>query len=117
MAERDWKWFGHAAHLCVARWCLFHLATEVNGYLISTVGDYQAPMGGEENAPRAEIGYKRFFETMVFKAGIPCTAKDCDCGLPDLASGEELEAAGYQTAGEAAAGHIAMCKKYDEGAA
>lgn len=30
----------HVAHLCVGHWCRFHLATYVNGHIVSTVGEY-----------------------------------------------------------------------------
>lgn len=40
MSREDWIWMPHPAHLCVAHWCRFHLATYVNGHVISTVGEY-----------------------------------------------------------------------------
>ena len=38
--KHDWIWMPHAGHLCVSRWCRFHLNTYVNGYIVSTVGEY-----------------------------------------------------------------------------
>ena len=89
-----WKWFGTPGHLCVAKWCRFHLCTKVGKYLVSTVGEYIHPYShgfkserdeGEwlnKNLFGEEIGFGRKFETMVFRAGKPCTTKDCNCGLP-----------------------------------
>jgi hypothetical protein len=38
--KTDWIWMPHASHLCVAHKCRFHLNTYVNGYIVSTVGEY-----------------------------------------------------------------------------
>ena len=38
--KSEWIWMGHAGHLCVASRCRFHLNTYVNGYIVSTVGEY-----------------------------------------------------------------------------
>ncbi|HUX39330.1 MAG TPA: hypothetical protein VMV44_15630 [Rectinemataceae bacterium] len=84
------------------------MATKVGKYLISTVGDY-FPMNAEK---REEIGYKRFYETMVFKAGKPCKADGCRCGMPAI-DGQELDFAPYNTAEDAQEGHLAMCEKYE----
>jgi len=40
VSKEDWFWMPHVAHLCVGNWCRFHLATYVNGHIISTVGEY-----------------------------------------------------------------------------
>ncbi len=40
MSKKDWIWMPHAGHLCVGNWCRFHLNTYVNGYIVSTVGEY-----------------------------------------------------------------------------
>ena len=58
-----------------------------------------------------EIGCGRKYETMVFVAGVPCSAKGCGCGLPAI-SGSELDADGYNDAGSATAGHLSLCNKY-----
>lgn len=57
------------------------------------------------------VGCDRKYETMVFRAGNPCSRKGCDCGVPEIAS-DELDFAPYNTAGEARDGHMAMCKKW-----
>jgi len=40
MSREEWIWMPHVAHLCVGHWCRFHLATYVNGHVVSTVGEY-----------------------------------------------------------------------------
>ena len=136
--EREWKWFGDAGHLCVARWCQFHLCTQVDRYLVSTVGKYFPPRDCREihaqihdaewlaknrhlrgdhfdAAYMGRFGYEtigcgRTFETMVFEAGAPCAEKDCACGLPTI-SGLELYTDSYNDAGAATRGHMQMCRK------
>jgi hypothetical protein len=133
------RWFGNAGHLIVGQWCRFHLCTEVNGYLVSTVGEYwpersTREIHAEVHDPRwvaknghlkgdyldaayferfgyETIGCDRTYETMVFKAGAPCTAKGCGCGMPAI-DGSELDFAGYNDAASATAGHMAMDAKY-----
>lgn len=58
-----------------------------------------------------EIGVGRTYETMVFKAGDPCSSKGCGCGLPEI-DGMELDFEGYNNAQDATRGHTAMCAKY-----
>ena len=134
--KTDWKWYGNAGHFICARWCEFHLCTEVGKYLISTVGQYMPPesvreilaqsrgvkLEGQGDTRLADyskkigyetLGFERTFETMVFRVGADrCTDSDCDCGLP-LFHGDELEMIPYNRAGDACAGHLAMCEKYD----
>lgn len=122
ISEKNWEWFGHAAHFICGRWCRFHMATVIGEHLISTVGLYVHPRqsgGGEgeereflkKNPNGEEIGCNRFYETMVFKAGKRCKVSGCACGLPEI-SGSELDSNGYQTAGEARKGHMDMCRKW-----
>ncbi len=116
----EWKWFGESAHFICGRWCRFHLATQIGGFLVSTVGKYIHPRhsGGKETSEMEwvadhqngeEIGCDRFYETMVFVAGKPCDHKECLCGMPEIAS-SELDFEGYQTPGAATAGHMRMCQ-------
>ena len=116
------KWFGNAGHFCCAQWCRFHLTTLVNGYLVSTVGEYVHPMhskGSEkkeaewlrDNYPGEDIGFGRKYETMVFKAGKPCDAPKCSCGLPSI-DGSEIDSHGYNTAKSATEGHMFLVEKY-----
>ena len=126
IAESEWKWFGNAAHFICGRWCRFHLATQVGDFLVSTVGQLVHPKdskGGEqadalylvENPNGAEIGYNRFYETMVFKAGPPCDAEGCNCGLPIPSDHGELDFEGYNDPGAATLGHRAMCLRAAKG--
>lgn len=131
--KADWRWFGKAAHFIGGRDCRFHLATKVGPWLVSTVGEYlpDAPvreiladsrgiaLNGMGDARRAswmeqvgyeEIGYGRTYETMVFRAGEPCGG-DCGCGVPTI-DGSKLDFRGYNNAGDATAGHLALCAKW-----
>ncbi len=101
------KHFGHPGHFIAASRCVFHLCTLVGTKLVSTVGDYR-PTDGE----KSEIGWGRFYETMVFdtKVGSECKADGCDCGLPEIHP-SELEMVPYNDAKSAAAGHFAMVEK------
>jgi hypothetical protein len=110
--KSEWKWFGNAGHLCISNWCCFHLTTRVGEYLVSTVGEYYPPHVNEILRPKApsDIGYKRLYETMVFKCGKVC---ECGCGMPTQA-GNELAFMPYMKAGEATKGHMKMCEKYDK---
>ena len=140
MTERkDWKWFGLAGHFIMGHACRFHLTTKVGGHLVSTIGQLwpERPVreihakvydlawfmknrhlqGDEFDSAYMRrfgfetIGCNRKFETMVFKAGKPCSNKYCDCGQPDV-NGSELDFSAYKTIAEATAGHLAMCEKY-----
>jgi hypothetical protein len=128
------RWFGHAGHFICAPWCRFHLCTQVGEFLISTVGEYvpDAPvreimaqsrgikLEGRGDARLADymnkrgfeqVGCDRLYETMVFRAGRPCDAEGCNCGLPS-ASGEELDFGGYNDAKSATEGHYKMIEKW-----
>src|SRR3990167_10381209 len=90
--KSNWAWMPHAGHLIVSRSCQFHLNTYVNGYIVSTVGEYFPDsrvrqifadsrgkiikgMGDAwdadymEKIGYEEIGLGRLYETMVFKGG------------------------------------------------
>ncbi len=139
MSAQAWRWFGHAGHFICSRDCQFHLATQVGQYLVSTVGEYWPPrrvreihaevhdpawlaenderLGDDFDAAYMkrfgfeEIGYQRLYETMVFRAGKPCTDPKCNCGLPAI-DGSELDFAGYNGARAATEGHLALCRKW-----
>lgn len=102
-----WIWLPHPGHLCVAFDCNFRMATVVGKYLVSTIGEYYPPPARDTKKP-TEIGYGRLYETMVFEAGKDHS--DC-CGFGQ-ASGSELEMEPYNTALDARAGHLAMCRKW-----
>ncbi len=135
----EWKWFGNAAHFICGHNCRFHLTTLIGHYLVSTVGEYLPDesvreimarsrgiqIEGRGDARRAdfmkkigyeEIGCDRKYETMVFKAGAPCSVKECGCGLPSI-DGSELDFAPYNQAGDATTGHLEMCRQWAEYAA
>jgi hypothetical protein len=120
ISRDQWEWFGNAAHLITGRWCRFHLATKVGPWLVSTVGEYVHPrhgMGSEqkeaewekENWPGENIGLDRKYETMVFRAGEPCS---CGCGLPRAVDWDELEICGYNDAKAAREGHLRLCEEW-----
>jgi hypothetical protein len=122
--KKDWKWFGTAGHFICGQWCRFHMATQVGKYFISTVGQYVHPRhsrGSEmnerewlkENWPGEDVGYQRKYETMVFLAGEPCLDAQCGCGMPTI-SGSDLDFAGYNNAGDATTGHLAICEKWSK---
>ena len=105
-ADAKVVWQGHAAHFVGAPDCMFHPATRVGKFLVSTVGDYR-PRHTMFGGKATEVGYERFFETMVFHAE-PVTG--CNCWEP--ADFTELEMRGYKTHDEATAGHMAMIEEY-----
>lgn len=121
-------WMPHAGHLCVGRQCQFHLNTYVNGYIVSTVGEYvpDAPVrrimresrgrrldlkGDEERAEFGfeEIGDQRLYETMVFRGGPDDKWQCCPYVATDWS---ELEMEGYMTATDAYQGHLKYVAKY-----
>jgi len=141
--ESEWKWFGHAGHLIVAAWCRYHLCTQIGGYLVSTVGEYWPERPVREihaniHDPKwlvenrhlkgdyfdaaymkrfgfENIGCDRKYETFVFRAGKPCDAPDCGCGLPAI-SGDELETLSANDAATAGKNHMTLCRKFAEAA-
>lgn len=96
----DWIWHGMAGHFIASRNCCFRLHTTVGKYRVSTVGCYHPE--GAINDTLHEIGLGRLFETMVFE-------NDPD-GEPTTWC--EIDADAYQTAEDASAGHLAMCRKW-----
>lgn len=108
------KQYGYAAHFICGPFCLFHIATRVGRYLVSTVGDYRHPREyvGEKAGEMKEIGYGRFFETFVFdlKGGKKCS---CGCGMPAPASWSEIDTLAAKTADVATANHERMCAKWE----
>jgi hypothetical protein len=130
--ESEWRWFGNAGHFICGHYCRFHLCTLIGNFLVSTVGQYLPDsavrnilagtrgiaLEGKGDAREAdymrkvgyeEIGYQRTFETMVFRVtGKACAAADCGCDMPQIIPAE-LAFSGYNTAGEATAGHMRHC--------
>lgn len=134
MSRANWVWYGHVGHLIVGRDCKYHLNTYVNGYIVSTVGEYVpdreilriihskdheliTARGDEfdrvyyKKYGCEEIGCDRKYETMVF------IAKKCNCGCDEYVSdrGGDVEFSSYNTSKDAFAGHVKMCELMDNG--
>jgi hypothetical protein len=100
-----WEWQGHAGHFIGAMDCIFHLHTHVTAtdgrrFCVSTVGDYWPNRGAD--AP-AEIGFRRLYETMVFRLS------DDGTTVNDYS---ELEMRPYNDKDAANAGHIETCQRW-----
>jgi hypothetical protein len=133
MPRENWIWMPNAGHLIAGRSCQYHLATYVNGFIISTVGEYWPDreirrikcgddlqilhLRGEEfdRAYMEKYGYEevgnfRLYETMVFQA------KACDCGCESwvMKNSNQLDFKGYDKSGDATKGHYQMCEKWDK---
>lgn len=86
--RQDWD---RASHLCVASKCKYGKTTTIDGYIISSVGEWYP--GRPMDDGMCEIGYGRFYETIVFKWDDEfCTEADCDCGVPVISELCELDA-------------------------
>ena len=137
----NWKWFGLPGHFICGDKCRFHLCTQVGNYLVSTIGQLwperksreisakiDDPKWFEENqhlkgdnfdyAYMVKFGYmdvgcNRKFETMVFKAGMVCKVKDCNCDQPTI-DGSELDFKNYNNVGDATKGHMLLCNKWSK---
>ena len=120
--KNRWEWYGFSGHFCCGQWCRFHMTTKIGKFVISTVGKFVHPRNSGasektesdymiENPNGEQIGYGRFYETMVFRAGKKCVSNGCNCGQPKIAS-NELDTMGYNDAGSATRGHLSMCNKW-----
>jgi hypothetical protein len=99
------------SHFIGSESCHFGLTDVVNGYVISSVGDYRPALFGI--AVRERIGYNRYYETMVFRdSGKRCAEDGCACGRPLIDDYSELGFDGYMTEAQARDGHAAMLAKY-----
>lgn len=130
----EWEWYGKSAHFIMGNDCRFHLATKVGEYMISTIGEYlpDAPireilaksrgikLQGKGDARLAdymkkigyeEIGYKRKYETMIFRCAGLC---QCGCGQPTI-DPEDLWFDCYDNPGESRDGHMKLCTKIAQG--
>lgn len=135
MNREDWIWMPHPAHFICSFDCRFHLATFVGEYIVSTVGEYfpDSPLReifakqrnvvlkgiGDERkydylnrVGFEEIGYKRKYETMVFK----CSIQDEECCPYRIDATEQLDFDAYNSPGEATRGHMEMCLKWSDAA-
>ena len=97
---------GCPGHLIVSESCRWIRHTRVGDYRVSTIGDYYRP----DAKTRQTIGLDRYFETMVFRiTGEATDVEGCGCGEVDWS---EISFEGYDTAGDAQAGHEQMVEKY-----
>ena len=120
-------WMPHAGHFICGSMCRFRLNTYVNGYIISTVGEYvpdsqvrkisrecrgrQTDLRGDAEEAEfgfEDIGYEHKYETMTFTAR-KSTHKCCPY---EMESGSEIDFAGYNDAGAAFSGHLQFVEKY-----
>lgn len=134
MAKQDWIWMPHAGHFICGHDCRFRLNTYVNGYIVSTVGEYWPDSqirkiiaetrrinirgkGDDWNADYMkkigfdEIGADRKYETMVFKAKKQGNDSCCPYRID---SGIELDFEGYNESRKAYQGHLKLCEKWDK---
>jgi hypothetical protein len=139
MARESWVFMPHPAHLCVADRCKFYLATYVNGYIVSTVGEYipdrdilkitrrqdkelMALNGDAFERMYAkkyrceDIGCDRKYETGVWIA--KPMEYDKECAPEDMCckwkiTGDQLDFGAYNSPLPAYEGHMAMCEKWD----
>lgn len=132
LVDRQMVFMPHPGHLIVARDCRFHLNTYVNGFIVSTVGEYwpdrevrkiisdvrKIKINGKgayydvdymKKIGFEELGCDRLYETMVFKAK---KVEGRSCCPYEVADYTELDFAGYNTPEDAYDGHMEMCEKY-----
>lgn len=129
MKKDKWIWMGHPGHFIGARSCGFVLNTYVGKYIVSTVGEYAPETGrhaSEEDlkeVPAAyrewfkirgfeTLGYTRFYETMVFKAGKDDESKCCSYSA--MTADGEKDFKGYNNPVSAYKGHLELCKKWSK---
>ncbi len=134
MKKEDWTWMPHPTHFICSNYCRFVLATEVGGYIISTVGEYVPDSNlrdvlagcrgitlkgkGDErerdwikkNGFENLSGEGQTYETMVFSS---LKTKNNECCpyqivLPDVDSRR------YKYAGDAYKGHLKLCEKWSK---
>ena len=141
MGKENWIWMPHAGHLCVGHDCRFHLATYVNGYIVSTVGEYWPDIEIRRSMAETEmrfhpekkidltlrgdyfdheymkvfgfvdIGLNRTYETMVFKA--KKRDDEYQCCMWKV-TGDCLDMEGYGNPSDAYEGHMELCEKWEE---
>lgn len=133
MIKTKTVWMPHPGHFVCANDCRFHLNTYVNGYIVSTVGEYwpdssvrrlhaqlnDIVIKGEgddwdrnyfKKFGYEEIGAGRKYETMVFKAVM---VKNTCC--PYRANHDKMfDFSGYNDAEAAYLGHMKMIRKWSK---
>lgn len=111
ISVEKWKWQGWAGHSIGNRPCRFHLNTVIGKYIVSTIGDY--PSGDIEAEDPSHSNSGRLYETMVFKS-MYCDNIKCSCKGYVAEDFAELTSVGYNSLGDANAGHMTMCEKVAE---
>jgi len=104
-------WMPHAGHFICSSRCQFRLNTYVNGYIISTVGEYvpsTRTYSDEADDKFEKIGFDRLYETMVFKA----KKSNFKCCPYEMVDPTGIEMAGYNEASDAYKGHLKLVNKY-----
>ena len=120
--REEWVWMPHPAHFICAKWCRFHLATYVGGFIVSTVGEFVHPRhsGGseaaeakwlEKNYPGENIGCDRKYETFVFRAAL--TDKRSCCQYRPTGWGE-IDSLPANDSNLAYANHMKLCDKWSK---
>lgn len=132
----NWTWLPRPAHFCCSDKCRFHLATEVGGYIVSTVGELffdsdvrrlTASVKDKEWFAENEklkgdyfdiaymkrfgfedIGTNRKYETMVFKS-----TKNYS-GEFEIVVTECVDSKGYNDDKSAIKGHTELCLKWSK---
>ncbi len=135
MSKEDWVWMPHPGHFCAAKDCRFFLNTYVNGYIVSTVGEYWPDSAVRKIFANSrgkdiegigdyfdanylnefgyeKIGFDRLYETMVFKAESSDERDSC-CPFRAYIRGGELVLKGYNDPTDAYKGHLEICNLYD----
>lgn len=118
-------WMPHPAHFIGSHNCEFRLATYVNGYIVSTVGEYalygKYPTVGESKYLKKIYGKKiysslgnmdEFYETMVFNAA-KNTKEESQCCLYIVEDLNPIVTIHYKTNIEAYNGHMKYIKEYE----
>lgn len=101
---------GCAGHFIASAACQWRRHTEINGYRISSVGNY-FPANSQKRGTIG-AGPDSFFETYVFRL-TKYLAKDSEkCGCHAVADWSEIDGQRYATTGEAQAGHERYVRKY-----
>lgn len=135
MKKENWIWMPHPAHFIAGDKCRFKLATYVGKYIVSTVGElwpdrdtrrifaeidrWDCPKIGEawdaeyfKKFGYKDIGFKRKYETMVFKALKAKTKTEC-CPYR-ISSGENIDFLPYDSPNDAYKGHMKLCNKWSK---
>lgn len=110
--EKKWIWMGHAAHFILGHECQFKLATEVGGFVVSTVGELKYPKlpGVIQKEEFEDLGWNRKYETMVFKSKKSNLL--CCPYIMDLPA--EIDFLPANDADTATKNHYKLCEKWSD---